>query len=140
LVSVLASSRRAPGGVAGGSVRQSGSELSTFAATSVMSSPNARGAGRTAAGAALGRRSGEPPVVSLAAALSWALLHADGCLTSSDPSALTAAIYEFATHRQNCQRARSCRSDKRPTRTRRTAVTPRLSAAVCALYSARPPI
>ena len=47
------------------------------------------------------RRSGESPDVSVAAALSWAVSHAEGRVTQSIRSAFTAAIYEFATHRVN---------------------------------------
>jgi hypothetical protein len=47
-----------------------------------------------------GRRSGESPGVSVAGALSWAVLHAKGRVTPSIRSAFAAAIYEFATHRE----------------------------------------
>ncbi len=51
-------------------------------------------------GAELGhdRRSGESARVSVAAALSWPVSHAESRVTSSIRSALTRAIYEFATH------------------------------------------
>jgi hypothetical protein len=57
------------------------------------------------AGAEPGRGlcSGESPGVSLAAALSWAALHAEGRVTPSILSALTAAIYEFPTHKWRFQ-------------------------------------
>ena len=48
-----------------------------------------------------GRRSGEFPGVSVEAALSWAVSHADCRLTPSILRAFTAAVYEFATHRRD---------------------------------------
>jgi len=60
---------------------------------------HACGAGRAPAGAESGRDSGESPGVSVAAALSWGVLHAEGRVTQSIRSALTRTIYEFATHR-----------------------------------------
>ena len=61
---------------------------------------HACGAGRAPAGAepGCGRRSGESSGVSVAAALSWAVSHAEGRVTQSIRSAFTPAIYEFATH------------------------------------------
>jgi hypothetical protein len=44
--------------------------------------------------AAVGRRSGESPSVSVAAALSGAVLHAEGRVTQSIRNAFTAAVFD----------------------------------------------
>ena len=58
-----------------------------------------RRTGRAPAGAEpeCGWREGESSGVSLAAALSWAVSHAEGRVTQSIRSTFTGAIYEFAT-------------------------------------------
>jgi len=65
-----------------------------------------------------GRRSGEPPGVSVAAALSWAVSHADCRLTPSILGAFTSAVYELATHTLPSSTARE--SDSKGGRTRAT--------------------
>jgi hypothetical protein len=58
--------------------------------------PDGQGTRRRRAGH--GRRRGESPGVSVAAALSGAVSHAKGRVTESIRSAFTGAICEFATH------------------------------------------
>src|SRR5258708_621853 len=45
-----------------------------------------------------GQRSGESPGLSVAAALSWAVSHAEGRVTKAIGITLTTPIHEFATH------------------------------------------
>src|SRR5215471_5951138 len=62
---------------------------------------HARGEGRAAAGAEPrhDRRPRESPGVSMAAARSWPISHAENRVTTSIRSGLTRTIYEFATDR-----------------------------------------